>query len=460
MPRFLSATPNAKLLPLPWSTPLADWPENYLVALPRGISRHVVRFIHVGDEVFAAKEVNEQLAIHEYRMLHDLMRISTPAVEPISVVSGRVDANGEPLEPILLTKHLQFALPYRSLFTPGVRSETVWRLLDALVVLFARLHLNGFMWGDASLSNLLFRRDAGEFAAYLVDAETGELHDALTAGQRAQDLDIARTNIFGDFCDLEAGGLLDESLDPMRLVDMIDSRYHELWNELTGVEEFSGSELHRIEARVRRLNALGFDVAELDISTSADGTKIRIQPKVVDAGHHSRRLQRLTGLDAEENQARRLLNDMDAWIARNNLGYLEESVAAHRWLTDCFEIVLRAVPHELLGKRDPAQIYHEVLDYRWYASQRELHEVPLDEATRGYIADVLQNLPDEQMSSMESAAFQGRTPVNPYDPSMGYVEDPTEVLPAVHDPWEEIDDEAAASQVNFLDIDALRRAKG
>ncbi len=126
----------------------------------------------------------------------------------------------------------------------------------------------------------MFRRDAGEFAAYLVDAETGELHDKLTDGQRQHDLSIARVNIFGDFCDLEAGGLLDESLDPLTMVETIDARYNELWNELTGAEEFSGSELHRIEGRVRRLNALGFDIAELDINTSADGRTVRIQPKV------------------------------------------------------------------------------------------------------------------------------------------------------------------------------------
>ena len=199
MPRFLSATPNSNLLPLPWQIALGEWPEHHLVALPRGLSRHVVRFIAVGDEVYAAKEVNEELALHEYRLLHDLRRLGTPCVEPVGVVFGRVAADGTPLDPILLTKHLQFALPYRSLFTPGVRSETVLRLVDAMVVLIVRLHLTGFMWGDVSLSNILFRRDAGEFAAYLVDAETGELHDRLTPGQRAHDLAIARVNIFGDF---------------------------------------------------------------------------------------------------------------------------------------------------------------------------------------------------------------------------------------------------------------------
>ena len=127
MPRFLSATPNAALLPLPWATPLTEWPDVHLVALPRGLSRHVVRFIRVQDEVYAAKEVNETLALHEYRLLHDLDRLDTPAVDPIGVVTGRHDEQGHPLDPVLLTRHLRFALPYRSLFTPGVRNETVSR---------------------------------------------------------------------------------------------------------------------------------------------------------------------------------------------------------------------------------------------------------------------------------------------------------------------------------------------
>ena len=180
MPRFLSVNPDARLIPLPWHAPLAEWPTHHLVALPRGISRHVVRFIRVGDEVYAAKEVLEAAAVHEYRMLTDLHRLNTPAVEPTGVVTGRVDADGRPLDPILLTRHLQFSLPYRSLFSTGVRRETVSRLLDAMVVLLARLHLIGFLWGDVSLSNILFRRDAGEFAAYLVDAETAELHERLS----------------------------------------------------------------------------------------------------------------------------------------------------------------------------------------------------------------------------------------------------------------------------------------
>ncbi|MGL5406670.1 MAG: DUF4032 domain-containing protein [Propionibacteriaceae bacterium] len=456
MPRFLSTKPDARLLSLPWSTALADWPTEHLVALPRGISRHVVRFIRVDDNVYAAKEVIEHLAVHEYRMLHELTRSHTPAVEPLGVVTHRIDTAGNELDPVLVTRHLQFSLPYRSLFSSGVRHDTVTRLLDALVVLIARLHLQGFLWGDISLSNVLFRRDAGSFAAYLVDAETGEFHDTLTEGQRHHDLTIARTNLFGEFCDLEIGGMLDEALDPLNLVDNIETRYHELWNELTGAEEFSDNEIHRIERRVRRLNALGFDVAELDISTLDDGSTIRIQPKVVDAGHHTRRLMRLTGMDTEENQARRLLNDLDAFQFSTGQADVDEALVAHQWLREHFEPVLNAVPRHLRAKREPAQLFHEVLDYRWYQSERENREVPLIEATNGYVADVLSKLPDEAISteSLTLLGDAGSKLVNPYDPSQGYVDNDYEIP---FDPWEAHADDADVNQLSFLDIDALRR---
>jgi len=450
VPRFLAARPDADLIRLPWQVPLADWPTQHLVALPRGISRHVVRFLQVGDQFLAAKEILEEVAVQEYRLLGELKRLGVPSVEPVGVVLGRVDVEGNPLDPILLTRHLPFSLPYRSLFYPGVKHETVNRLLDAMVVLFARLHLSGFYWGDVSLSNILFRRDAGEFAAYLVDAETGELHDQLTDGQRAHDLQNARTNLFGEFLDLEAGGILDPSLDPTWLVETIEDRYEQLWAELTGVEEFDQSELYRLEGRVRRLNALGFDVAEIDIDASPDGGTIRMRPKVVDAGHHARRLMRLTGLDAEEHQARRLLNDMDTFRAKV-VPHAPESVAAHKWLVEVFEPAVNRIPSHLRGKRDAAQFYHEVLDYRWYQSQREQREVPTEEAAAGYIHEILATLPDEKMGDVDRVGGELR---DKYDPSKGFIDDDDDEKP--YDPWE---DEANAPDVPVMqgfDINALR----
>mgnify|MGYP002714776498 CR=1 FL=1 len=396
MPRFLSAKPDSRLLPLPWDTPLADWPAEYLVALPRGISRHVVRFIKVGDSVYAAKEVIEHLAIHEYRLLHDLMRLDTPSVEPIGVVTGRRDADGHPMDQILITRHLQFSLPYRSLFQSGVRPETVMRLLDALVVLLVRLHLVGFLWGDISLSNVLFRRDAEAFAAYLVDAETGELHDRLSTGQREHDLDLAQTNIAGEMMDLAAAGYLPEELDPIEIAHDIIERYRGLWQELTGDEWFDAGDRWRVDERIRRLNALGFDVDELAITTDLDGTHLRIEPKVVDAGHHSRRLLRLTGLDVEENQARRLLNDLDSYRAAMDRQGDDEALVAHDWLTRVYEPTTRRIPPELRAKLEPAEIFHEILEHRWYMAEKVGHDVPIEDAIADYLREVLPSKPDEQ----------------------------------------------------------------
>jgi ribosome-binding protein aMBF1 (putative translation factor) len=261
-----------------------------------------------------------------------------------------------------------------------------------------RLHIVGFFWGDVSLSNTLFRRDAGSFAAYLVDAETGQLYDGgLSNGQRENDLEIARVNIAGELLDLQAGGRLQEEVDPIEISNGIVAQYRTLWKELTGSEEFAESERWRIAQRVERLNDLGFDIEELAIKTDATGTTVRIQPKVVDAGHHQRRLLRLTGLDAQENQARRLLNDVDSYIAtyRQKDGADEEELA-HEWAARVFEPVIRAIPRDLKGKLEPAEIFHQLLEHRWYISQREQRDVPLAEAVSVYIDDVLRHRRDEE----------------------------------------------------------------
>ena len=397
MPLDISAArPDPALLDLPWSTPLEDWPQDILAALPRGISRHVVRFAHLSGGIVAVKEIKADIARGEYRLLRSLRRLDLPCVEPIAVVSGRTDADGQPLDACLVTRHLQFSLPYRVVFSQHLREDTVIRLTDALAVLLARLHLAGFFWGDVSLSNTLFRRDAGAFSAYLVDAETGELHDSLSDGQREHDLDLAQVNIAGELMDLAAGGFLPADVEPIEVSHGIIERYRGLWAELTGDEWFEAGERWRVDERIRRLNALGFDVDELAITTDLDGTHVRIEPKVVDAGHHSRRLIRLTGLDVEENQARRLLNDLDSYAASTDQQGEDESLVAHDWLSRIYEPAVRAIPAQLRAKLEPAEIFHEVLEHRWYMAERAGHDFPIEEAIAEYLRDVLPGKPDEQ----------------------------------------------------------------
>ncbi len=259
-----------------------------------------------------------------------------------------------------------------------------------------RLHLVGFYWGDVSLSNTLFRRDAETFAAYLVDAETGDLHERLSVGQRGYDLEVARVNIIGELMDLQAGQFLEEDVDAVAIGDALAERYADLWRALTEVESFGFGDRWRVKARIDRLNDLGFDVGELDITSDLDGTSVRIQPKVVESGHHSRRLMRLTGLDVEENQARRLLNDLDEYRAATDRQAEDESFVAHDWLTEVFEPAVRRVPRELRGKLEPAQIFHELLDHRWFMSEQQNRDVPMKEAAKSYVKHILPNRPDEE----------------------------------------------------------------
>jgi hypothetical protein len=393
--RITSAVFNPALLELPWSTPLEDWPADRLVLLPQGISRHVVRFVKLEGTVYAVKETGGRVAQKEYDLLRQLERIDAPAVEAIAIVAGRVDDEGEPLEPVLVTRHLQFSLPYRALFSHTLRPDTVNRLLDALAALMVRLHLLGFYWGDVSLSNTLFRRDAGAFAAYLVDAETGAMHPTLSRGQRAEDLEVARVNVFGEMLDLAAAELLHQDIDPETVADDVVRRYESLWHELTYEQELADTRevRHHVEKRIRRLNELGFDVEELQMSVE-DGCGYRVRPKVVDAGHHTRRLLRLTGLDAEENQARQLLNDLDTYRAESDLD--DEQQAAHRWLTEVFEPVVRAVPVSLRGKLEPTELFVQVIEHRWYLSEEAGRDVGLAPAVQSFLDNILSRYRDEQ----------------------------------------------------------------
>lgn len=397
--RIVASRPDPAIITLPWSVPLEEWGEPHVVPLPRGLSRHVVRIVRLGNRVYAVKETVEEIAFREYRLLRDLHRLNLPAVMPQGVVTGRVDADGNPLPSALLTEHLRFSLPYRSLFSHGLSHDSLPSLIDAMVVLLVRLHLADFFWGDVSLSNVLFRRSAGGFAAYLVDAETGELRSSLSKQMRHHDLTIATENVFAELLDLQASESLSYEVEAAEIADLLQVRYHALWEELTAEEEFSVSEMWRIEQRIERLNDLGFDVDELDIVTDFDGDRVRIQPKVVEAGHHQRELQGLTGLHVEDAQARRLLNDIASFAAGNDLGREDPYVVANRWLSEIYEPTIAMIPAEAAGKLEKAEVFHEILAHRWYLAERAGHDVDTFEAAADYFANVLKYKPDEAITS-------------------------------------------------------------
>src|SRR6266487_3055618 len=344
-----------ELLDLPFDVPLAEWTDQRLVQVPRGISRHVVRFVRVHTEIFAIKEANERYVLREHRLLHELSEKSVPVVDAFGTVVDRSDAAGEPLQALLITRHLPFSLPYRSLFTgrglPDLRS----RLIDS--------------------------------------------HAQLSRGQRSHDITIATENIAGELFDLQAAGYADD-IDPVETAMALEPRYEQLWAELVSDEVVARDESYRINQRIKRLNALGFDVSELAISTEEGGRKLRFGTHVVEPGHHQRRLFELTGLRVQENQARALLADLARFRAKWIEGTGEdvpEDLAARRWLDEKFYGTLALVPAKLRAKLPDAELFFEISEHRWFLSEAQGHDVGRGAAVRSYIDNVLRYLPDAKV---------------------------------------------------------------
>ena len=397
--QFVPSSELHELFELPWSEPLASWDEARLVRMARGVSRHVVRFVRAHDRVFALKETTTELAEREYSRLRLLALERLPAVEAVGLVTDRSGPDGD-LPAVLVTRYLDYSLPYRYLFSiePGQGIDR--RLIDAAVVLLVRLHLDGFYWGDCSLSNLLFRRDAGALMAYLVDAETTEHHARLPDGMRESDISLARENVAGGLFDLQQRGRLGDDIDVVELADLLEERYRALWDELTGAEEIPVDERHSIDRRIRRLNDLGFDVDELVVEHDPAHARLRVQPALIEEGHHNRELRSLTGLEVQENQARRLLNDIAAFgaaLARDEGRDVPPAIAAARWLHEVFAPVTALAPDDLRGRLEPAELFHEFLEHRYYLAETAGHDIDLETACRSYVDNVLRFRPDERV---------------------------------------------------------------
>jgi hypothetical protein len=140
-----------------------------------------------------------------------------PVVRAVGLVEDRAG-----MDSVLITRFLNYALPYRYLFREWGGGDPSDDLVRSLAGLLARLHLVGFYWGDCSLSNALFRRDATRLSAYALDTETGELHHRLTDGQRMHDIEIAVENVAGGLFDLAAAGFMPETVDPFDVVERLE----------------------------------------------------------------------------------------------------------------------------------------------------------------------------------------------------------------------------------------------
>ena len=376
-----AARPDPALLDLPWARPAGGLAGRARSPpCPRGISRHIVRFVKLsGPGAGGQGDQGRHRRAASTQLLRMLERLDLPCVEPFGVVSGRRPPDGH--APRRLPDHpapaVLAALPraVQPVAAPRHRapaSSTPWPCCSSGCTSSA---------SGGATSRCPTPCSAATPAPSPHTSSTprpASCTQTLTAGQREHDLEIARVNIAGELMDLEAGGFLEEVADPSTSSNRI---VEPLPRAVGGADRArSGSSAATAGGSTSgsgRLNELGFDVDELAISTDIDGTTIQIQPKVVDAGHHSRRLLRLTGLDVEENQARRLLNDLDSYRAAHRPPERRRGDRRPRLAGRGSTSPSPAPsPASWRGKLEPAELFHEVLEHRWYLSERAGHDVP------------------------------------------------------------------------------------
>lgn len=370
---------NPDFLDLPWGDPIGNWALDRVVEMPTGIHRHPVLFVAYDEGVYAIKELPHQPAASEFVVLRALEEQTNLAATPAGLVSRAwIDQRSEQAAAVI-TRYVDHSFPYRHLVSGPGFGRRRSQLLDAIAGLLVDLHLAGCFWGDCSLSNVLYRYDAGAIEAIMIDAETSELHPSLSDGQRAHDLAIMRENLAGEMADIAAESGIEMDEADLSLGDDVERRYLGLWAELNEDLVVSANERYQIRERIARLNELGFSVADVDLAPVGQGDLVRMRAKVGGRTFHSQHLRELTGIEASENQARHILSDLNYYIAKSGrTSATGKSVSVMAWLTSCYEPLLARIAKSWHG--DPIQGFCDLLQFRLNLAGGRGADVPNDEA--------------------------------------------------------------------------------
>jgi hypothetical protein len=378
---FRDAFPE--FLDLPWGTSITEWPDGLFVDLPKGLSRHEVRFHQNPSGLYAIKELPERPARNDFEVLRALSEHQVPSVAPVGLVVGRTSDPTEEASAALVTAFEPYSFTLRSLVSgPGFGPRRS-QILDAFAGLLAELHLLGCFWGDCSLSNVLYRFDAETVMAIMVDAETAELHDELTDGQREHELEIMIENVAGGMADIAVEREVDLDDADLDLGEDIAARYRALWAELTDTDWVAPEERWRLRQRIERLNAIGFEIDEVVVASDPERRRLTMRPIVGAREFHRVRLAQLTGIDALEFQARQILSDLNYLIATSDVP--NRQVGGLRYRTEVFDPWMARL-QQVPGVVDPVQAFCDLLVFRYQMSSAEERAVTTEEAFDGWLA--------------------------------------------------------------------------
>jgi hypothetical protein len=382
IPTILSASPAFQ--DLPWELPLNQWPKDapHLEEVQHGISRHPIVFVNYEGKLFAIKELPESIAQREYDLLSQINALNLPSVIPVGYATVHRDYGDSS---ILFTRYLETSIPFRYLFISNEANLFQTHLLNAIAGLLVQLHVNGFYWGDCSLSNSLFRRDAGALQAYLVDAETAEYHPAqLPAMLRYHDLEIMKENILRELTELQSDEMVSPVYPLQEMGAYIQQRYRGLWEEITRVEVFNQDELYKIQERIRTLNSMGFSVKDIELKNEDHGNILKLRIFVSDRNFHRNQLMEITGLFAEDHQAQQIINEINelrANLSKSGNPDVTLEAVAYYWLEHIYKPVMDQLKPFIKNKdyprfnTDPIELYCQILEHKWYLSENARRDV-------------------------------------------------------------------------------------
>lgn len=384
-PRIHTRENHPDFIDLDWAIPISDWTTDRLVDMPTGIHRHAIVFVAYRDGIYAIKELPTKFAKHEFDVLRTMEGRSRHTAVPVGHVERTWLDRHEEWSGAVITKYVNHAFTYRSLITGGGFGTRRDALLDALAGLLVELHLQGFFWGDCSLSNSLYRWDAYSIDAIMIDGETSRIYPMLSTGQRREDLEIMIVNLAGEMADIAAehGVSLDDA--DMDLGDEIAARYRRLWKELTTSLVVTAGDHYRIRQRINRLHELGFAVEDIDLIPIDDGMNVKIRVKVGGRQYHSERLREIGGIDISENQARVILSDLAYHESKfGGTSATGKNIAAMKWRSAVFEPLILEIA-DLLPETDPYQAYCDYLGFRLAMATERSEDIPNAEAFTAWI---------------------------------------------------------------------------
>lgn len=356
------------LSPLPWHVPLDTWQDHGVLLIPVkcGISRHIVRFVENGGRRFAIKETTSESAKRELASYEVLMRRNIPTIVPAGVIV-RDDGVGVVQTPIgtqpekretgyLVTELMEKVIPDSLLFRRGFSTENRQRIWDAVIHLFVQLHSNGIYWGDASLANMLihFRTEPVPqlgrrtiLRAILADAETVEIHPAISDRLRIADIDFFLESMLWTEADLKASGIL---RDP--LVTLDDQQY--------------------LLRRYKERFAVEQEMQSFELVTAID-------------------VDRLMGNFDAKGYGKLLLQHIQEhkWYMSERMGKeVPLTEAASDWYGSVFKPVCKIFNDYGLPDHFPdktaSSLYVEIMEHKYFMSQRERCDVGLVPALKDF----------------------------------------------------------------------------